>query len=844
MEEKEKALQDFQEVLGNSLERARNESQFNYDKYVLPLATRQYRIQTNAYETETVFERCLQQLAEKSGKTLWGLDLEVFKNVIFTATIFWKWAKGHYREDRRQVLVHFMDHENLLVQLIARFESLPDETWRKLLWYENIDFLSMESCLRRVTIEQQEAIYEAYDALNNAEGARIPKVYYASFTDRLKIRLQMITPETIKSGAYGMSERYNTKPAWIEEFLGVDFGFSLYSKGVNDDTPKEDAGFMKFLSLKNHVNDFSVNQEFGKYWFMYRTARSNWAWRWNKTVTLSSHICPGFWATWLIHFLLWIASPVLFASTVVHYVHHSVHIHNIYWNFHIIPMILTFYPGPYLITCGFFYSLWMFLKNTKGKLAPWVQSFFEKISDWMEKHPEQVAMMKKVGEKMLIVLVGGVVVGFFGFIIWGFYQFFANVLEAGVIVSVLTAPMPLVALVTLILSKSDNSYEYEKPIKGLKIYLWPAFALLAGDLFIKYGLLWTLWFLFRLTMNIADWVVDAWSWILNFMDIAGVFFAGMVLSVGLIGFSFWFLQWFWRDETRFAKYAKNVRYLTGAIAIALLILIIKGVWQYGFDPMDQYNQVAFFSTFSALMMCSFVWAGTSTLNENTIVYRNGATELEKVFTQRLGYEKRIITQDDMMANPWLMSLIGSTKHAALMDIAEGMGDLFDRYFKVVSRNYLGEPEEMKRRFVKKFLPRLTEKNMPHFKEVCSQIDLLVKSAIKQKFPVNATFLMRVFELMFVENYNMDNALAKIFEARAQREREAEAKKALKRDRFLFWSTPIRVPSVWLYATILTPIGQFIAKWWNKFITFISQAKQLWVLFNEMCPYVHKSEQIQ
>ena len=97
--------------------------------------------------------------------------------------------------------------------------------------------------------------------------------------------------------------------------LGLDFGFNAYPKGANNDEKVIEISPLKFLSVKNHADDFVVNTETGgKYWWLYRTARSNYAWNSNREISLKTHICPGFWYTIFVHLLFWVISPLAFVS--------------------------------------------------------------------------------------------------------------------------------------------------------------------------------------------------------------------------------------------------------------------------------------------------------------------------------------------------------------------------------------------------------------------------------------------------------------------------------------------------------------------------------------------------
>jgi hypothetical protein len=217
---------------------------------------------------------------------------------------------------RKNFLSAFMSHDNWMIRTIARIESMPTMVWRKILWRYNIDFMSLESFLRRLSPEQATAIVDNYEDLCVRHD--IPRVF--SKWDRFWGK---ITMEKILSEGYVHDDRYCNKAAMSYNLLDLDFGFNKYPNGVNDDEMVVEVSPFRFLSVKNHVNDFVVNTEGGRYWRFYRTARSNYAWFPNWQVELETHICPGFWYTLLIHLLFWVISPLFFMTLVGAIVHRS-----------------------------------------------------------------------------------------------------------------------------------------------------------------------------------------------------------------------------------------------------------------------------------------------------------------------------------------------------------------------------------------------------------------------------------------------------------------------------------------------------------------------------------------
>ena len=258
------------------------------------------------------------------------------KQIAFAMT-FWEFSRRMIKNERvssmaekRDFLFFFMKNEqavcaeNRYLKIIAMTEALPTKVWRRLLWRENIDFVSDESFLRRLNGEQIKAIEDNFNDLFPAVGKpRTPRVFKKTLRDRFKVFFRAITVKKLLTEEEIYQKRYLTKGAWAFNLLGIDFGFALYPKGENDDRKITNQKFTRFLSVKEHINDFVVNQEDGVYWGLYRSARSNYAFYPNKVVKLRDHVCPGFWWTFLVQAMFWILSPAMLALSGKIVVHHG-----------------------------------------------------------------------------------------------------------------------------------------------------------------------------------------------------------------------------------------------------------------------------------------------------------------------------------------------------------------------------------------------------------------------------------------------------------------------------------------------------------------------------------------
>lgn len=227
---------------------------------------------------------------------------------MYLGLVFWKFVRAEVQrqawENRRTLLGRFVNHDNPYIAVVAMIESLPVPVFRRVLWRNNINYESCLSFLRRLSKKDYEAIRKNYNDL--LVDGKQPRVL--SFFESLQSKFKV---EALMESEDDRFLRNQDKGSWSYNLLGLDFGFNAYCNGLNDDNKSEAKSWVDFLSLKNHSDDFIVNQEFGKYWWLYRTARSNWGWKRNKNVSLKRQICPGFWWTFFIHLIFWLISPVL-----------------------------------------------------------------------------------------------------------------------------------------------------------------------------------------------------------------------------------------------------------------------------------------------------------------------------------------------------------------------------------------------------------------------------------------------------------------------------------------------------------------------------------------------------
>jgi len=258
-------------------------------------------------------------------------DSQSEKREISEALIVWKFlreimiyglSRGIYIkkvDEKRQFIAELLEtdrlfKENGYVKIVAMIEALPDKIWRKLLWRENIDFMSFESCLRRMSLDQAIEIEKNYwDLFTPDFNPATPRVLKKSWRDRIKIFFGLVSAKKLLAETSDNNQRNQSKGAYAFSLLSLDFGFSLYPKGEDNDTMITNKKFTRFLSVKEHINDFIVNKEDGKYWWLYKTARSNYAINPGADVQMKTHVCPGFWKTLIMHTWFWIISPIALA---------------------------------------------------------------------------------------------------------------------------------------------------------------------------------------------------------------------------------------------------------------------------------------------------------------------------------------------------------------------------------------------------------------------------------------------------------------------------------------------------------------------------------------------------
>lgn len=467
---------------------------------------------------------------------------EATKDAMAEALTFWLFSRGIAdNEERRNLIKDLFITDNKSLKLVFMIESLPDKVWRKLLWKQNMDFMSFESFLRRIDKAQCGAIEKSYAQLFFHE--QVPEVMKRTVWNKVKNFFKRISSDSLLKEDYVLENRNQSKPAWAFNLLGLDFGFSLYYLGDNDDTKITNKSWTRFLSIKNHINDFVVDQEQGKYWWLYRTARSNYVINSKKNVSLKSHICPGFWATFLLHLIFWIGSPVLLVSTLI-----WLGIDGPHWYLWI-PAI----PG--LIT-----PLWLFAATIKlldillNKITKNIK--FSKPVKWV---------LKTIGIMILVALalaITGVITFVIGYMIAKTTLFFGNFLSVLFVASVWFYLINgIIAFVRMIREDYDCWKIYKKIptwIRRLASVSIIASAICIIDKISPAVI--------KLVVSMA---LSVWSFIKDYPYLCIWF----IICAGFVWIVIWLISLEQKNEKAFAKAEKIITYVVAGFILSTLVFL-------------------------------------------------------------------------------------------------------------------------------------------------------------------------------------------------------------------------------------------------------------------------------
>ncbi|MEI6379012.1 MAG: hypothetical protein WCO55_05110 [Candidatus Falkowbacteria bacterium] len=378
-----------------------------------------------------------------------------YKKDMATALLLWKFIKmnfskhGDYKFDiwqkRNEAYIAFInsiaiDQANSHMLTVINIESLPTPVWRKFLWKNNINFESNEACLRRMSQDEREALA---DNAGDLFASKTPRVF--SWIDHT---FRKVSYQDLMMSRINFNLRYSTKCTMSYNFLDMDFGFNAYPEGENNDYKVVEISPMRFLSKKNHVKDFVVNQEDGLYWWLYRFARSNYVYKPYKTVELKNHFCPGFWYTLIANIIFWIASPLLFVSAVQQMFVNYWFIHNPYFWLAAVP--------------GLMLPLW--------SIAAGIKKAFRSIDITDEQGRKMALLLKRFGKYVIIPIGFAAMAGVAWLIIIGLIKVYAWLYLYTSIGGPILLTWLIAFLSTTIYLKAEHGYVNfkEQTFKGCK----------------------------------------------------------------------------------------------------------------------------------------------------------------------------------------------------------------------------------------------------------------------------------------------------------------------------------------------------------------------------------------
>lgn len=582
------------------------------------------------------------------------------RRMIIYALVLWKYLRelSVSTESYRQIIQGAMNilPDTGFTRLVLMIEYLPVTVWRKLLWRENIDFMSYESFLRRVSKDQAQAITDNY---MDVEKGVMPRVMKKSLRDRIKIFFGIITLVKLMAEPVDRSLRNTSKGSWAFNLLGIDFGFGLYPNGVDDDYKITNKKFTRFISLKNHINDFVVNQEDGKYWWMYKTARSNIAFRPQRVVRLKNHICPGFWWTLFVHLDFWILSPI--GCMFIYFFTPD-------WHENIARTITLFAISGLM-------PLWFCFLIFRGIF------FMLKI---IIRHDKTLKLIRTVALIVFYVVCG--IVAMTACFIW-LYSVGLK-LGLGIVSSVLLPTVILAYLVSL--CKGDGDRLYNLAPKWVK-FLAAAITVAISIQIIVMHIAMPAWKMISAASS------RVWNFFLDYPAGATLFLISLVVferMVRLYSVSF-------KDEEKFAKQSRVIKMMLVIWIAACAITTGVEIMRSGNFILTNVSLPTVFIVIGIIPIFILIYFRYMRVNPRTINYRLASSKLAALANKSIRYQRYSFDKIDFWQNDWLMHMPITSAEKTLskaIDFIKEMfsSGLFDRDFVMqmvlpkLTRNILKE----------------------------------------------------------------------------------------------------------------------------------------------------------
>lgn len=492
-----------------------------------------------SYDKEAAANNCgLEQNIQNAAK---GYPIELINE----ALIFWAYLRGRLSDyygasegfwnEWGIFLRDFQRNANPYIELIAYLEFLPTTVWRKILWKHNIDFMDFGAFLRRITVDQQLAIIENCQDIMSGQ---LPRVF--SWWDK---KIKKVTVDSLWHERLDKWIRYQSKGEMSYNLLGIDFGFNAYPLGIKDDTKVVEVSPFRFISEKQHADDFVVNTEDGKYWKMYKFARSNFVYRPNRDVELNTHICPGFWYTLIMHILFFIISPLMAFSAAG-----SLMDGGFQWtNEFILPSLNGWWPWHWSLgfgvkaLIGAFTTVWVVLALLK-LLWFGIKAGVSKIAEVWDDDSPFVYIPILIIFFALVLFVSAATSGF----LWTFslVAFFRTILNFGIFILLIDLNaikddrLKRIARVMVFMSLLSFIPEFPNEILGtiLKVILvigaiivfllkWLIVSIPATFIWLLVNIPIAFWWFIDLCVSIGQWIYDV------MLPAIGSFFASLVETI-------------------------------------------------------------------------------------------------------------------------------------------------------------------------------------------------------------------------------------------------------------------------------------------------------------------------
>ncbi|MFA5130894.1 MAG: hypothetical protein WC467_00545 [Patescibacteria group bacterium] len=661
--------------------------------------------------------------------------------------------------------------KNPLIQIIIMVESLPTSVWRKLIWRENIDMMSYESFLRRLTTQQIQAIKDNYNDLFPQTGEPVvSRVFKKSLRDRLKILFGTVTVTKLLQEDYCAEKRNQTKGAWAFSLLSLDFGFSLYPKGSNNDSKITNKSFTRFLSIKEHINDFIVNQEDGKYWWLYRTVRSNYAFFPKKEVILKDHICPGFWMTLIMQTLFWIVSPIALISTA------SVIQQS---GFSALALIPAAFALPMIS--------WAYVAI--------VRLIVNLLILWGKKSKSLKILIKiiltPIALVVAIAIIGGLVL-----LLVSIFTFLAA--QVGFLLTtmfMLSALFYIFFFVTCVAPESNNNdglFDYDDIPSFVRFLLHLSIGAPIIVLFDKY-----------LTLPIVKFIVSVaksfWTWYTDNLLLSNWFIFTLLFSLLFV----YLVNLFLNNESKFIKFEKILNRL--AKGFLVLTVIVFGIlfWKIGEFDFTAFGVLPILFFPLVILIFSFSLLMSNIANASNIEKREQAFDF-------------FYKMDRKMGN------LGYKSHISLFLNSQWLGQLENqaRWEIICQIDYLA--------FF--FFPNERDLRV-NFSE------LLIKKGSQEKIDLLSENMGKIIKAGNNRDYRMELIGEIVAGLSVEDAKDVINSREIKKN--IIWENITNVFKIMLWP--FAYCWQGITWTGKKIKEFFLTLKDLWELFNKVCPYVSKPE---